>query len=47
MYPLTRFLAEHTRAAVKVEGTKEWKRAGDNCGSGGGGVCGGERGTEE
>ena len=26
VYPLTRFLAKHTQAAVKVEGTKEWKR---------------------
>ena len=26
MYPLTRFLAKHTQAAVKVEGTKEWRR---------------------
>ena len=24
--PLTRFLAKHTQAAVKVEGTKEWVR---------------------
>ena len=24
VYPLTRFLAKHTQAAVKVEGTKEW-----------------------
>lgn len=27
VYPLTRFLAKHTQAAVKVEGTKEWKRS--------------------
>ncbi|MCM1026461.1 MAG: M23 family metallopeptidase [Roseburia sp.] len=26
LYPLTRFLAKHTQAAEKVEGTKEWKR---------------------
>ena len=26
VYPLTRFLAKHSQAAVKVEGTKEWKR---------------------
>lgn len=26
VYPLTRFLAKHTQTAVKVEGTKEWKR---------------------
>lgn len=26
IYPLTRFLAKHTQTAVKVEGTKEWKR---------------------
>jgi len=26
LYPLTRFLAKHTQAAVKVEGTKEWRR---------------------
>ena len=26
VYPLTRFLAKHTQAAAKVEGTKEWKR---------------------
>ena len=26
VYPLTRFLAKHTQAAVKVEGTKEWER---------------------
>ena len=26
LYALTRFLAKHTQAAVKVEGTKEWKR---------------------
>lgn len=26
VYPLTRFLAKHTQAAVKVEGTKEWRR---------------------
>ncbi len=26
IYPLTRFLAKHTQAAVKVEGTKEWVR---------------------
>ncbi len=26
VYPLTRFLAKHTQAAVKVEGTKEWVR---------------------
>ncbi len=26
LYPLTRFLAKHTQAAVKVEGTKEWVR---------------------
>ena len=26
VYPLTRFLAKHTQAAVKVEGTKEWMR---------------------
>ena len=29
MYPLTRFLAKHTQAAVKVEGTKEWRRTVD------------------
>ena len=29
VYPLTRFLAKHTQAAVKVEGTKEWKRITD------------------
>ena len=29
VYPLTRFLAKHTQAAVKVEGTKEWVRTGD------------------
>ncbi len=29
MYPLTRFLAKHTQAAVKVEGTKEWRRTAD------------------
>ena len=29
IYPLTRFLAKHTQAAVKVEGTKEWVRTGD------------------
>ncbi len=29
MYPLTRFLAKHTQAAVKVEGTKEWRRTTD------------------
>ena len=29
MYPLTRFLAKHTKAAVKVEGTKEWMRTAD------------------
>ena len=27
IYPLTRFLAKHTQAAVKVEGTKEWVRS--------------------
>ncbi len=26
LYPLTRFLAKHTQAAMKVEGTKEWVR---------------------
>ena len=26
VYPLTQFLAKHTQAAVKVEGTKEWVR---------------------
>lgn len=26
VYPLTRFLAKHSQAAVKVEGTKEWVR---------------------
>lgn len=26
VYPLTRFLAKHTQVAVKVEGTKEWRR---------------------
>ena len=26
LYPLTRSLAEHTQAVVKVEGTKEWAR---------------------
>ena len=26
VYPLTRFLAKHIQAAVKVEGTKEWVR---------------------
>ena len=26
VYPLTRFLAKHTQAAVKVEGMKEWRR---------------------
>ena len=26
VYPLTRFLAKHTQAAQKVEGTKEWVR---------------------
>lgn len=26
VYPLTRFLAKHTQAAAKVEGTKEWRR---------------------
>ena len=29
VYPLTRFLAKHTQAAVNVEGTKEWVRTGD------------------
>ena len=29
VYPLTRFLAKHTQAAVKVEGTKEWVRTGE------------------
>ena len=29
VYPLTRFLAKHTQAAAKVEGTKEWVRTGD------------------
>ena len=29
IYPLTRFLAKHTQPAVKVEGTKEWKRTTD------------------
>ena len=29
MYPLTRFLAKHTQAAAKVEGTKGWVRAVD------------------
>ncbi|SOY32624.1 hypothetical protein AMURIS_05389 [Acetatifactor muris] len=29
LYPLTRFLAKHTQAAVKVEGTKEWRRTTD------------------
>ena len=29
VYPLTRFLAKHTQAAVKVEGTKEWARTAD------------------
>ncbi len=29
LYPLTRFLAKHTQAAVKVEGTKEWVRTAD------------------
>ena len=29
VYPQTRFLAKHTQAAVKVEGTKEWVRTGD------------------
>ena len=27
VYPLTRFLAKHTQAAAKVEGTKGWVRA--------------------
>lgn len=27
LYALTRFLAKHTQAAAKVEGTKEWKRS--------------------
>lgn len=27
VYPLTRFLAKHTQAAEKVEGTKEWLRS--------------------
>lgn len=26
LYPLTRFLAKHTQAAAKVEGTREWER---------------------
>ncbi len=26
IYPLTRFLAKHTQAAKKLEGTKEWRR---------------------
>ena len=29
VYPLTRFLAKHTQAAAKVEGTKEWRRTTD------------------
>lgn len=29
LYPLTRFLAKHTQAAEKVEGTKEWRRTVD------------------
>ena len=29
LYPLTRFLAKHTQATVKVEGTKEWVRTVD------------------
>ena len=29
VYPLTRFLAKHTQAAAKVEGTKEWVRTAD------------------
>ena len=29
LYALTRFLAKHTQPAVKVEGTKEWKRTTD------------------
>ncbi len=29
LYALTRFLAKHTQAAVKVEGTKEWRRKTD------------------
>ena len=29
VYPLTRFLAKHTQAAAKVEGTKEWRRTVD------------------
>ena len=29
VYPLTRFLAKHTQAAVKVEGTKERVRTGE------------------
>lgn len=29
LYALTRFLAKHTQAAEKVEGTKEWRRATD------------------
>ena len=29
VYALTRFLAKHTQAAVKVEGTKEWVRTVD------------------
>ncbi len=29
MYPLNRFLAKHTQAAAKMEGTKEWVRTAD------------------
>ena len=29
LYALTRFLAKHTQAAAKVEGTKEWRRTTD------------------
>ncbi len=29
LYALTRFLAKHTQAAVKVEGTKEWRQKTD------------------
>lgn len=29
VYPLAKFLAKHTQAAAKVEGTKEWVRTAD------------------
>ena len=29
VYPLTRFLAKHTQAVAKMEGTKEWVRTAD------------------